>query len=45
VAPEKADSVSAILSSLGETVHRIGRVVADAGHSVVIAGTEAAWAV
>ncbi|WP_395675341.1 phosphoribosylformylglycinamidine cyclo-ligase [Inquilinus sp.] len=45
VAPERADAVSAILAGQGETVHRIGRVVADAGHSVAIAGTEAAWAV
>jgi phosphoribosylformylglycinamidine cyclo-ligase len=45
VAPERAEAVSATLAGQGESVRRIGAVVADASHSVAIVGTEAAWAV
>ncbi|MGO4727076.1 MULTISPECIES: phosphoribosylformylglycinamidine cyclo-ligase [unclassified Inquilinus] len=44
VAPERVEALSAILTGQGESVHQIGRVVVDAGHSVKISGAEAAWA-
>jgi phosphoribosylformylglycinamidine cyclo-ligase len=43
-APDRAEALTAILADHGETVYRIGQVVADAGRSVAIAGADSAWA-